>query len=144
MSEPTTFDFGNGPIPAHRHTNPDGSLGGWVADSAHMHPTAHIGARAHVGAMAHVGARARVATSRDCLVLAWGGYTGTAYPVVGDVIVRYGCQCHPIAWWTDAAIEVACRRHEPAHAAEYAAILRAWVAMVRATIRPALADGGAA
>lgn len=36
MTEPTTFDFedGRGPVPAHRHRNPDGSVGGWVSDEA--------------------------------------------------------------------------------------------------------------
>lgn len=30
------FDFGSldGPVSAHRHLNPDGSTGGWVADTA--------------------------------------------------------------------------------------------------------------
>jgi hypothetical protein len=31
--ESTTFDFGDGEVPAHRHVNPDGSEGGWVADT---------------------------------------------------------------------------------------------------------------
>ena len=30
------FDFGSGPVPAARHRNPDGSVGGWVAVSAHV------------------------------------------------------------------------------------------------------------
>lgn len=32
----TTFDFldGNGPVPAHQHMYSDGSIGGWIADSA--------------------------------------------------------------------------------------------------------------
>lgn len=36
MSNETVFDFGdgNGPVPAHRHINPDGSLGGWIADTS--------------------------------------------------------------------------------------------------------------
>ena len=36
MSDTNTFDFqdGNGPVPAHRHINPDGTTGGWVADTA--------------------------------------------------------------------------------------------------------------
>src|SRR5690349_19202149 len=29
------FDFGDGPVRAERHRNPDGSLGGWVAQTAH-------------------------------------------------------------------------------------------------------------
>jgi hypothetical protein len=40
-----TFDFGdgNGAVPAHRHRNPDGSLGGWVADTAFVEKTATVG-----------------------------------------------------------------------------------------------------
>lgn len=38
------FDFqdNNGPIPARRHTNPDGSTGGWVAESATVAATATV------------------------------------------------------------------------------------------------------
>jgi hypothetical protein len=32
-SDPTTFDFGYGEVPSHRHVNPDGSEGGWVAET---------------------------------------------------------------------------------------------------------------
>ncbi len=40
----TTFDFGdgNGEVPAHRHINPNGSIGGWVANSANVEKTACI------------------------------------------------------------------------------------------------------
>lgn len=46
----TTFDFedGNGPVPAHRHTNPDGVIGGWVADTAYVGPLAYVGPDANV------------------------------------------------------------------------------------------------
>ena len=39
-----TFDFrdGNGSVPAHRHTNPDGTVGGWVAETAKVENTAWI------------------------------------------------------------------------------------------------------
>lgn len=47
----TLFDFqdGDGPVPAHRHTNPDGSVGGWVADTAYVDPTAYVSPYALVG-----------------------------------------------------------------------------------------------
>ena len=48
LTKPTTFDFGNGPVPAHQHTNPDGSIGGWVANSATVSDTAYIGEDAEV------------------------------------------------------------------------------------------------
>ena len=55
-----TFDFGNGPVPAHRHTNPDGSLGGWVADTATVSPTAWVSDNAWVYDNAKVSGYAEV------------------------------------------------------------------------------------
>ena len=51
-----TFDFQNylGPVPAHRHQNPDGSEGGWVADSAKVESTCFIGPDAWVFGEAQV------------------------------------------------------------------------------------------
>jgi len=49
-----TFDFGSGPVPAHRHKNPDGTVGGWVADTATVAPTAFIGLDALVYGNARV------------------------------------------------------------------------------------------
>ena len=51
MSE-TTYDFndGNGPVPAHRHSNG----GGWVADTATVADTAYLGPTAHVYGNARV------------------------------------------------------------------------------------------
>lgn len=40
----TTYDFGNGLVPAHKHVNG----GGWVADTANVSDTAFIGEEAHV------------------------------------------------------------------------------------------------
>lgn len=48
------FDFGDGPVRASRHTNPDGSIGGWVADTAHVDDTAHLAADARVYGNARV------------------------------------------------------------------------------------------
>lgn len=46
----TLHNFGNGGglVPAHRHRNPDGTLGGWVADSAMVQNTVYIGPSAQV------------------------------------------------------------------------------------------------
>ena len=41
----TEFDFGNGPVEAHKHPNG----GGWVADSATVDPTAYVGPGAEIG-----------------------------------------------------------------------------------------------
>ena len=46
QEEVTTFDFGDGPVRAHRHKNPDGSIGGWVANTATVADTAYIGENA--------------------------------------------------------------------------------------------------
>lgn len=40
----TTYDFGNGLVPAHKHVNG----GGWVADTANVSDTAFIGEEALV------------------------------------------------------------------------------------------------
>ena len=46
----STHDFndGKGAVPAHRHTNPDGTTGGWVANTAFVSPTAFVGEDAKV------------------------------------------------------------------------------------------------
>ena len=51
-----TFDFGNGSVPAHRHSNG----GGWVADTATVNPIAYIGQWARVYGEAQVFDAARV------------------------------------------------------------------------------------
>ena len=53
--EAVTFDFGDGPIPAHQLAN-----GAWVADSAAVSDRARVGEGASVGDRARVGAWARV------------------------------------------------------------------------------------
>ena len=45
-----TYDFGAGPVPAHRHPNG----GGWVADSASVADTAYVGKKARVFGKAKV------------------------------------------------------------------------------------------
>ena len=54
----TTFDFknGNGPVPAHRHSNG----GGWIADTATVADTAYVGPDAQVYDNAWVYGKARV------------------------------------------------------------------------------------
>lgn len=53
-------DFGQGPVPAHRHTNPDDSLGGWVADTAHVSQDCFVGPNAEVADEAIVQGHAHV------------------------------------------------------------------------------------
>ncbi len=54
------FVFGEGAVPAQQHQNPDGSLGGWVADTAYVAPTAYLGPDAVVYGNAWVMDNARV------------------------------------------------------------------------------------
>ena len=50
------YDFGdgNGFVPANRHQNPDGTLGGWVADTANVDDTSHVDYEAQVFGSAEV------------------------------------------------------------------------------------------
>lgn len=65
----STFDFqdGNGPIPARRHANPDGTPGGWVADSASVAATAYVASTAMVYGNAHVMNDAKILNSAKIL-----------------------------------------------------------------------------
>ena len=56
MSERTN-PFG---VPAHRHTNPDGSEGGWVANTANVDCTSYVGRNARVSGNAWVSGNALV------------------------------------------------------------------------------------
>ena len=60
IAEALTHNFGYGEIPAHRHVNPDGSQGGWVADTARVAANVTVPDDASVGYGASVGYRASV------------------------------------------------------------------------------------
>ena len=60
QEELITFDFGDGPVRAHQHKNPDGSMGGWVANTATVKGTAYIGEDAKVSDNAVVADDAQV------------------------------------------------------------------------------------
>ncbi len=49
-----TFNFGNGHVLARRHVNPDGTAGGWVADTAYVAPSVFLGFEACVFEFARV------------------------------------------------------------------------------------------
>lgn len=82
---PSTFDFGDGPVPAHRHRSPGGSLGGWVADTAYVAPTAYVGPNAQICGSAKVRYFARVTgISKVC-----GNATiGSGAQVGGGAVVK--------------------------------------------------------
>src|SRR3989344_6028702 len=65
ITNTNTYDFrdGNGPVPAHQHVNPDGSVGGWIADTAQVAATAYIGPDAVVFGNAQVYGSAQVCGS---------------------------------------------------------------------------------
>src|SRR3989344_3942926 len=54
------FNDGNGLVPACRHVNPNGSKGGWVADTAKVEATVYVWPDAAVFGYAQVSENARV------------------------------------------------------------------------------------
>ena len=127
MSIEGTFDFGQGPVPAHQHTNPNGAIGGWVADTAHVAPTAFVGADARVSGNTWVYGNAWVSGNAlvydNALVsspadVAWGhagGHDWTTYRLEGGgVFLRYGCEAHPLEWWRDQGPKLLVRHGHPA------------------------------
>jgi hypothetical protein len=87
----TTHDFGDGrPVPAARHKNPDGSLGGWVARSAYVDPRATLDAAAVVFGSARVFGASEVrgrASVRDNAQVREGSFLSGECSVRGDAIV---------------------------------------------------------
>ena len=137
MSE-TTFDFidGKGHVPAHRHTNPDGSTGGWVADSAQVYGDAWVSGDAQVYGDAWVSGDAQVSGDAwvygdpDIMFGRSGAYDWTAMRVAdGSVWLRYGCEFHAVAEWPSVAASLAVQ-HEKQNAARYAALTLALVEFV--------------
>jgi len=60
MNDMHDFGDGRGPVPAKRHVNPDGSMGGWVADAAHVDRGVHVDPAALVYGEARVCGEAQV------------------------------------------------------------------------------------
>lgn len=56
----TTYNFRHIPVPAHRHCNPDGSEGGWIAETAQVDNTAYIGEQAQIYGNARIYGHAQV------------------------------------------------------------------------------------
>ena len=57
-----TFDFhdGRGPVAARQHKNPDGSMGGWVDETATVGTDVYIGFRSSIGSGSSIGARCSI------------------------------------------------------------------------------------
>ena len=99
----TTFDFGDGcgPVAAHRHVNPNGEPGGWVADTARVYGNAWVCGDARVyGDVQHlligpIGSRAAYLTwtrSDDCI--ATGCFRGTVAEFRAAVVDTHGDSPH--------------------------------------------------
>ena len=97
----TTYDFGSGPVPAHRHINPDKSLGGWVAnttyiaDNAQVYGDARVYGNARVYGDAEVSGNAQVTYTPICI-------SGLYWPVtITDNHMRIGCEMHLKTEWNN-------------------------------------------
>jgi NDP-sugar pyrophosphorylase family protein len=100
-----TYDFGSGPVPAHKHVNG----GGWVADTACVGGHAYVGSNARVGGHAWVGdharvggharvgdqARVRSVCLRTPIYIAGGEYSVT----ICDEQIHIGCQDGTVSFW---------------------------------------------
>lgn len=95
-------DFGDskGSVRAHRHMNPLGDLGGWVANTAFVDPTAYVAKHATVTDRAHVGKQVLL---RDGATVS--GEAQVSGPIIlgkhvrfsGTIQCRYSCRIkHPI------------------------------------------------
>lgn len=76
----------------HQHENPDGTLGGWVQNSARVHPTAYIAPTATVGGSARVCTKARIldhAHVADWVII------GKGCVVFGEALVRHHARLFP-------------------------------------------------
>ena len=100
MSGETTFDFGEGPVPAHKHPNG----GGWVADSARVSGNAWVSGDARVYGNAQVSGNARVSGDARVYGNAWvplsqtdHGYFVTANWHGGMWRIAAGCRDFTIA-----------------------------------------------
>ena len=97
MNNELTFDFqdGNGPVPAHRHVNPDGSEGGWVAETAWVYGDARVFGDAWVFCTARVYGTARVFGNAWVSGDAWVYGTARVY---GDAWVSGDARVSGTAW----------------------------------------------
>ena len=94
------FDFGAGPVPAHRHEHG----GGWVADTARVDAGAYVGPSAQVSGEAQVKRSCHVVQcgpmgSRDAILTLYrtagggmGASTGCFSGSVDDLLARAGAK----------------------------------------------------
>lgn len=120
-----TFDFGWGQVPAKRHKNPDGSIGGWVAATAFVALTAFLSPTAVVYGNARVSDNARVygdaVVSGDARVSGNARVSvtpitisGAEYPVtiVDAPLVCVGCRVATLEQWENGHAPEQCPKLE--------------------------------
>jgi len=73
---PFKFEQQDKEVPAYKHRNPDGSEGGWVAETALVEPTVHIDALAQVFEYATVTGNARIC--HEALICEFAEVSGNA------------------------------------------------------------------
>ncbi len=86
----TTFDFGSGNVPAHRHVNG----GGWVADTAKVTETSFVGPNARVFDNADIIGNSKISGNAQVFENAWvnsGKIFGNA-KVFGNTEISVGAQ----------------------------------------------------
>ena len=95
-----TFDFKdrNGSVPAKRHVNPDGSEGGWVADTATVEASCHIGPEVQVFGTAWVSDNAKVFRGQHVVNPLVIQGSRDVLTLDGDYI-NIGCKSHTIEHW---------------------------------------------
>ena len=108
----TTFNFGSGEVPAHRHINPDGSIGGWVAETATVAPTAYIGINAQVSGTARVYGDAQVFGTARVYGDSWSTsplyIQGTKHSITNCAYgkLAIGCEVHTFEEWKSMYKEI--------------------------------------
>ena len=125
------FDFGFGPVPAHRHQNPDGTIGGWVANTAQVSGEAWVFGEARVFGKAQV-LQVGPMGSRNALL--------TIYPEARRIVCSTGCFENK----TLAELLAACAKtHGPdsPHTRDYTLLATAAFAVLEARIADANSGG---
>lgn len=99
-----TYDFGDGrgPVPAHRHTNPDGSVGGLVSRNSTVSRNSFVSIGSTVIGSTVIDSTVRDSKVRDSTVIGPTGHDGYGWwfgERNGVHVMGYGCECHPVDSW---------------------------------------------
>lgn len=91
--------------PNYTHTNPDGST-----VQIYKHPTASIGERASIGEWASIASEAVILIG-ESLHGKSAKYYWDLYKLKNEYQFRFGCETHPLKFWTLANIKKLCQKH---------------------------------